>query len=43
MRTDEYEARQAELEEMHADYEATDQDEYEKYIDELDARDANRS
>lgn len=32
--------REAELDQMHADYEAADQAEYEAYIDELDTRTA---
>ncbi|MFI0515831.1 hypothetical protein ACH3Y9_40620 [Streptomyces sp. WSLK1-5] len=46
---DKYEARmavyrkeQAELEEMHANYEAMDQAEYKEFMDEMDARDAAR-
>ena len=38
---DAYEKRMAELEEMHATYEAMDQAEYEEYMAELDERDAN--
>ncbi|MFG2977719.1 hypothetical protein ACGFYY_32605 [Streptomyces sp. NPDC048331] len=38
-----YEQRQAELEEMHAWYEASDHAEYVQYLDELDARDAELS
>ena len=38
---DAYEKRMAELEEMHANYEAMDQAEYEEYMAELDERDAN--
>ncbi|MFD4832619.1 hypothetical protein ACFWPV_22575 [Streptomyces uncialis] len=34
-----YERRMAELAQMHADYEAADQAEYEDFLDELDARD----
>ncbi|MER6123041.1 hypothetical protein ABT173_10225 [Streptomyces sp. NPDC001795] len=37
-----YDKRQAELEEMHAAYEAMDQAEYEEFMAELDARDAER-
>ncbi|MFJ3714013.1 MULTISPECIES: hypothetical protein [unclassified Streptomyces] len=43
MPMDEYDIRQAELEQMHADYEAIDQQEYEEFMTELDARDANCS
>ncbi|MFL4910897.1 hypothetical protein ACJ6WF_49370 [Streptomyces sp. MMS24-I2-30] len=38
-----YRKEQAELEEMHANYEAMDQAEYEEFMAELDARDAERS
>ncbi|MFJ1751161.1 hypothetical protein ACIOJD_33775 [Streptomyces sp. NPDC088116] len=41
-RMDAYAKRQAELEEMHAAYEALDQAEYEEFMSELDARDAER-
>ncbi|MFI8368577.1 hypothetical protein [Streptomyces sp. NPDC085466] len=34
--------RERELEQMHADYEAADQAEYEQFMDEMDARDARR-
>ncbi|WBP91978.1 hypothetical protein [Kitasatospora cathayae] len=38
--TEEYDAWQAGLEQMHRDYEEADQAEYAAYTDELDARDA---
>ncbi|MFE2633954.1 hypothetical protein ACFXKF_04030 [Streptomyces scopuliridis] len=43
MDMDAYQQRQAELDQMHADYEATDQAEYAAFMDELDARDAERA
>ncbi|WP_428956182.1 hypothetical protein [Streptomyces sp. cg35] len=39
MTQQEYEKEQAELAQMHADYEAMDQAEYEQFMAELDARD----
>lgn len=42
MDMDAYEKRQAELEQMHADYEAIDAAEYEQFNREMDARDAER-
>ncbi|MET9604506.1 hypothetical protein ABZZ17_05495 [Streptomyces sp. NPDC006512] len=37
---DAYHRRMAEMEQMHADYEAMDQAEYDAFNDEMDARDA---
>jgi hypothetical protein len=37
-----YLQEQADLEQMHADYEAMDQQEYAEFMAELDARDADR-
>lgn len=39
MTDEEYQRHQADLKQMHSDYEDTDQAEYEAHMDELDARD----
>ncbi|MFC1428575.1 hypothetical protein ACEZCY_35975 [Streptacidiphilus sp. N1-12] len=43
MSPEEYDAWQADLEEMHRTYEAMDQAEYAQFMNELDAREANRA
>ncbi|MBQ1112715.1 hypothetical protein [Streptomyces sp. C3-3] len=43
MDMDAYEQRQADLNQMHADYEAIDAAEYAQFNDEMDARDAKRT
>jgi hypothetical protein len=43
MDMDAYAKHQAELEEMHANYERMDQEEYEEFMAEMDARDAQRA
>lgn len=39
----EYELKQLELEQMHADYEAMDQAEYAQFMDEMDEEDRRRN